>query len=100
MPNRKEAKLFPPLLFIKNGFQIEFRDGDYTLDLGQAHEPISFDTTSTDFVHCAIELVRLITEQVPSKLASKGEGSKELELYAWLYSCFMIGCSDKLDRAW
>jgi hypothetical protein len=78
---------------------VTFADEEYTL----ADVPdFTFSTRDEDYGFCVSQLVRLVADQVPQKLAKThaGEGTYEAELYLWLYSCLIKGCSDQLNRAW
>lgn len=79
--------------------QIRFLDGEYTLsNLGGA---FSFDTTNHDFDLCARVLAELLRSETPQRLgAAHGEGTKEMDLYAWLYICLTAGCANTIERAW
>jgi len=80
-----------------------FTDGLY--GLGGLPDSFSFDLRDRDFRLCAnmaIQLAMVSAKRLceDTRANNHGEGTHEMELYAWLYACFSSGCSDYLDRAW
>ncbi|KAL6054804.1 Somatic embryogenesis receptor kinase 2-like [Balamuthia mandrillaris] len=59
-----------------------------------------FDTTDANFQSCASHLYRLSEDMEAILSGLRSEGTIEMELYIWLYLCFIFGCSKRLDRAW
>ncbi|KAL6047588.1 hypothetical protein QOT17_021541 [Balamuthia mandrillaris] len=104
LPTALESTLRPKLARCPNAqehsFRVLFIDGvDETSDLTIPKE-FTFSTTDANFQPCASHLYRL-SEDMEAILSGLGsEGTIEMELYIWLYSCYIFGCSKRLDRAW
>ncbi|KAL6071326.1 hypothetical protein QOT17_006348 [Balamuthia mandrillaris] len=104
LPTALESTLQPKLARCPNaqnhGFQVLFIDGPYeTSDLTIPKE-FTFSTTDANFQSCASHLCRLSEDMETILSGLRSEGTIEMELYIWLYSCFIFGCSKRLDRAW
>ncbi|KAL6075176.1 hypothetical protein QOT17_003589 [Balamuthia mandrillaris] len=104
LPTALESTLRPKLARCPNaqehGFKVLFIDGFYeTSDLTIPKE-FTFDTTDANFQSCASHLYRLSEDMEAILSGLRSEGTIEMELYIWLYSCFIFGCSKRLDRAW
>jgi hypothetical protein len=81
-------------------FELNFEDNCmYGLDDIPA---LRFLTSDPHFCFCVSELGQLLADDVPARLEAgqAGEGTYEMELYIWLYSCFTVGCSSDIARAW
>jgi hypothetical protein len=100
-----EGSLVPQLVPSQVKYGLTFFDGVYDFD-SIAGDAFSFDTTDPHFGNCVDQLIRLLTNPALAlKLQRAGpgapaEGSLVTKLYTWLYSCFMSGCSDDIERTW
>ncbi|KAL6063509.1 Glycogen synthase kinase-3 beta [Balamuthia mandrillaris] len=82
-----------------SSFSLSFEDCIYQFK-GPLPSDFSFSTTEKSFNRCVGLLAELVASKRAIQMEGKGEGSHEYELYMWLYSCFLFGCSRELNRAW
>jgi hypothetical protein len=85
-------------------FEVTYRDHNVALFSDQGVFPgLVMNTMDPHYHACVRNFIQLQERDVARTLAGKhvvSEGTFEMELYVWLYSPLVLGCSRVIDRAW